>query len=136
MGGVVVAKTLGFGILGAGLVAPFHAKAIGASTGGKLIAVADVDATRLGKLAQEFGVKGYPTLDAMLKDPAIDAVCVCTPNHLHYEAVLKIAAAGKHCLTEKPPAMSLRETDEMVRSEEHTSELQSPYVISYAVFCL
>lgn len=109
-----MAKTMGFGILGAGLVSPFHAKSINASTGGKLIGIADVDAARLGKLTAEFGVKGFATLDEMLKDPAIDAVCVCTPNHLHSEAVLKIAAAGKHCLTEKPPAMSLRETDEMI----------------------
>src|ERR1051325_12117452 len=29
-----------------------------------------------------------------------------------------------------------RQSDELRRSEEHTSELQSPYVISYAVFCL
>jgi predicted dehydrogenase len=50
----------------------------------------------------------------MLKDPAIQVVNVITPNHLHYDAVLKCAAAGKHVLTEKPPAMSLRETDEMV----------------------
>jgi len=109
-----MSKTLGFGILGAGLVSPFHAKSVNASTGGKLIGIADVDATRLGKLTTEFNCKGYASLDEMLKDPEIDAVCVCTPNHLHYEAVLKIAAAKKHCLTEKPPAMSLRETDEMI----------------------
>jgi predicted dehydrogenase len=109
-----MAKTLGFGILGAGLVAPFHAKSVNASKGGKLIAFCDMNAERLGKLTSEYGVKGYGTLDEMLKNPEIDVVNVCTPNHLHHEAVLKIAAAGKHCLTEKPPAMSLRETDEMV----------------------
>jgi predicted dehydrogenase len=110
----IMARTLGFGILGAGLVAPFHAKSVNASKGGKLVGFCDRNAERLGKLTAEYGVKGFGSLEEMLGDPAIDVVNVCTPNHLHHEAVLKIAGAGKHCLTEKPPAMSLRETDEMV----------------------
>jgi len=41
-----MSKTLGFGILGAGLVSPFHAKVVTASTGGKLISIADIDNIR------------------------------------------------------------------------------------------
>jgi predicted dehydrogenase len=52
----------------------------------------------------------------MLQDPAIDVVNVCLPNHLHYDAVMACAKAGKHVLTEKPPAMSLRETDAMIEA--------------------
>lgn len=107
-------KTIGFGILGAGLIAPFHAKSILASNGGSLIAFCDQSPDRLSKVTSEYGVKGYASLEEMLRDPLVDAVNVCTPNHLHHEAVLKIAAAGKHCLTEKPPAMSLTQTDEMI----------------------
>jgi predicted dehydrogenase len=107
-------RTLGFGILGAGLVAPFHAKSLAASRGGKLIAFCDMNAERVNKLAAEYKVKAYAALDEMLKDPQIDVVNVCLPNHLHHDAVVKIAAAGKHCLTEKPPAMTLRETDSML----------------------
>ena len=107
---------LGFGILGAGLVAPFHAKSVANSTGGKLIAFCDVDAERLSRLTAEYGVKGYSSLDDMLADPDVDIVNVALPNHLHYDAVIKCAAAGKHVLTEKPPAMTLRETDAMVEA--------------------
>jgi len=107
-------KTLGFGILGAGLVAPFHAKAIAHCRNGNLIAFCDTQAERVGKLAAEYQVKAYASLDEMLRDPAIDAVNVCLPNHLHCDAVLKCAAAGKHVITEKPPAMSLGETDRMI----------------------
>jgi len=105
---------VGFGLLGAGLIAPFHAKALKASKVAELVAIADVDEKRLAKITGEFGCKGYATLDAMLEDPAIDAVSVITPNHLHYDAVLKAAKAGKHVLIEKPPAMSLREVDGMI----------------------
>jgi predicted dehydrogenase len=109
-----MAKTIGFGILGAGLIAPFHAKAVRDTNGGKLIAICDMARERADKLSAEFKVKVYYTLDEMLKDPEIDVVNIALPNHLHHEAVLKCAAAGKHVLTEKPPAMSLKETDEMI----------------------
>ena len=109
-----MAKTLGFGILGAGLIAPFHAKSILNSRGGKLVAFCDMSQERVDKIAGEYKVKAYYSLAEMLKDPGIDVVNVCLPNHLHSEAVLQCAAAGKHVLTEKPPAMTLRETDEMI----------------------
>jgi UDP-N-acetyl-2-amino-2-deoxyglucuronate dehydrogenase len=107
-------KTIGFGILGAGLVAPFHAKGVRGASGGKLIAVCDMARERADKLAGEFNVKAYYDLAEMLKDPAIEVVNVALPNHLHRDAVLRCAQAGKHVLTEKPPAMSLADTDEMI----------------------
>ena len=106
--------TLGFGLLGAGLVAPFHAKSIKSAQGGRLTAVCDVNPERVDKLAAEFGAKAYASLADMLEDPDVDIVNVLTPNHLHHDAVLQCARAGKHVITEKPPAMSLEETDEMI----------------------
>lgn len=104
---------IGFGLLGAGLIAPFHAKALQSSALTELVAVADLDAQRLERMTAAFGCKGYPSLEAMLEDPRIDAVSVITPNHLHHDAVVASAAAGRHVLIEKPPAMSLAEVDSM-----------------------
>ncbi len=104
---------LGFGLLGAGLVAPFHAKSLKASHCAELIGIADIDAERLRKLTDEYGCAGYPSLDDLLGNPDIQVVNILTPNHLHFDAVLKCARAGKHILVEKPPAMSLREIDAM-----------------------
>jgi len=109
-------KTFGFGILGAGLVSPFHANAVIHSQGGKLAGICDMSKERADKLAAQFSVKAFYSLEDMLSDPAIDIVNICLPNHLHHDAVLKCAAAGKHVLTEKPPAMTLRETDEMIEA--------------------
>ena len=115
---------IGFGLLGAGLVAPFHAKALKNSTKGRLVAVADVDAGRAGKLAEEFGCRAYGSLDDMLADPEISCVNVLTPNAYHYDAVIAAAQAGRHVLVEKPPAMSLRETDSMIATcAEHGVKL-------------
>jgi UDP-N-acetyl-2-amino-2-deoxyglucuronate dehydrogenase len=109
-----MAEKLGFGLLGSGLVAPFHATSIQKSNGGTLVAVCDVDRGRADTLAAKYGVQAYHRLEDMLKDPRIQVVNVLTPNHLHYDAVMRCVAARRHVITEKPPAMSLRETDEMI----------------------
>lgn len=109
-----MSETLGFGILGAGLVAPFHAKSIRGAKGGRLVAICDNNSERAATMAAEYQAKSYTSLAEMLKDSDIHAVNVCLPNHLHTDAVLACAAAGKHVLTEKPPAMSLKETDDMI----------------------
>src|SRR5512135_85891 len=107
-------KSIGFGIVGAGLVAPFHLHAIRDSRGGSAIGIFDISRERAGQVAEKFGIRVYSSLREMLLDGSVDVVCVATPNHLHRDTVLQAAAAGKHVLTEKPPAMSLRETDEMI----------------------
>jgi predicted dehydrogenase len=104
---------IGFGLLGTGLVAPFHARALQASSRARLVAASDVDPARLAKFTAEFGCRGYSTLAAMLADPEVQVVSILTPNHLHYEAALECTRAGRHVLIEKPPSMSLREVDAM-----------------------
>ena len=52
-----MAKALGFGVLGAGLVAPFHAKSVVAAEGGELIAFCDMNEERLNKLSS--GISRY-----------------------------------------------------------------------------
>ncbi len=104
---------IGFGLLGTGLIAPFHARALNAAAEAELAAAADMNAERLAKFTAEYGCKGYATLEEMLADPEVGVVSVLTPNHLHYEAVMRALEAGKHVLVEKPPAMSLKEVDEM-----------------------
>jgi UDP-N-acetyl-2-amino-2-deoxyglucuronate dehydrogenase len=105
---------IGFGLLGTGLVAPFHAKALKASEVAELVAVSDVAPERLAAFAAEFGCQSYATLDQMLADPKVQVVNILTPNHLHFDAVMRSIAAGKHVLIEKPPAMSLGEVRQMM----------------------
>lgn len=114
-------ERIGFGIVGAGLVAPFHARGIRGAKGGRLIAICDLDRERVDRLAAQFGARVYYDLTAMLADPEIDVVNVALPNHLHRDAVLQCAKAGKHVLTEKPPAMSLRDTDDMIAACRHAN---------------
>lgn len=56
----------------------------------------------------------YENYDSIKDNPDIDAVYVITPNALHHEGVLRVAAAGKHAICEKPMALNAREGQEMV----------------------
>ncbi|NUQ65987.1 MAG: Gfo/Idh/MocA family oxidoreductase [Pirellulales bacterium] len=109
---------MGFGILGAGMISSLHADALRNSPKARLVAVCDVARERAEKLVREFApeAKAYTDLDALLADPAVEVVNIVTPNALHTDAVVAAAKAGKHVLCEKPPAMSLADTDRMIEA--------------------
>ena len=56
----------------------------------------------------------HATNEALVDDPAVDAVIVTTPPFLHHSVALAALRAGKHVLCEKPLAVSLREADELI----------------------
>ena len=107
-------KPVRFALLGAGLVSPFHAKGIKATPGCELVAIADSNAQRVAARAKEFDCQACSSLDELLADKSIDVINILLPNHVHAGATLAAAKAGKHVLVEKPPAMSLSDTDAMI----------------------
>jgi glucose-fructose oxidoreductase len=62
----------------------------------------------------ERNIWGYDTIHEIAGNPDIDIVYVVTPNGLHMEHVLKVAAAGKHVICEKPMANSVADCDTMI----------------------
>ncbi|MFB3827249.1 MAG: Gfo/Idh/MocA family protein [Bryobacteraceae bacterium] len=109
---------VGFGLLGTGLIAPFHARAIQSSEKCRLVAAADSNPARLAEFTARYGCRGYATAEELIADPEVQVVNVLTPNHLHVEAVTAAAAAGRHVLVEKPPAMSMAEVRAMMAAGE------------------
>src|SRR5580693_6440519 len=70
-------------------------------------------ASRHAKVA---GVQNFASLEAMLKDSAnLDAVAICTPPQVHYEAAKLALGRGKHVLLEKPPCATTLQLDDLVR---------------------
>lgn len=68
--------------------------------------------------AREFGGAVYDTAEALCADPAVDVVYIASPHQFHCEHVELAARAGKHCLLDKPIAISLEEAQRIVRAVE------------------
>ncbi len=108
----------GFGIIGCGMIANFHARAIGELRGAKLIGCFNHRAKKAEDLAAKFGCQAYATLDDLLADPKIQIVTICTPSGAHAEPAIAAAKAGKHVIVEKPLEITLKRCDAIIRACE------------------
>jgi predicted dehydrogenase len=104
----------GFGIIGCGMIANFHAKAIADVKGGKLVACFDTFPAAAEKIAATYGCKAYTKLEDMLADPKVDIVTIGTPSGAHMEPALMAAKAGKHVIVEKPLEITLKRCDAII----------------------
>ena len=102
-----------FGIIGAGMIAHFHAKAIAAIPGAELAAVYARRTEAAESLTREYGGDAYNDLDAFLRHDGLDIVTICTPSGAHLEPVVAAARAGKHIICEKPLEVTTERIDEM-----------------------
>lgn len=118
------AMPLGVGIIGAGGIAPTHARIYAQFRElAEVVAVYDVLPERAKGLAErcrtEFGfeeARPYDTLEELLADERVQAVSICTPPFAHTAPMLAAAQAGKHVFCEGPMAGTLGECDEMLRA--------------------
>jgi len=110
------AASCNWGVVGLGWVAEdFIVPAMIKSPGSKLAACLGSSPEKSRAFAQRFGfARAHDNLDAMLKDPDVNALYIALPNAMHYEAVVAAAKAGKNILCEKPFAMKVEHAREMV----------------------
>ena len=89
-----------------------HANRVAAPTlrehaGAELLGAVGSRPERTHAFASQHGLhRAYETLDDLLEDGDVEAVWICSPNHLHAEQAARCAAAGKHILVDKPLATS------------------------------
>ena len=113
-----------FGILSCGAIAKFHARAIADIENAKLVGVTDVYLPAAEAFAEEFGgVRIYKDYAEMLADPAIDAVCICTPSGLHAQNAIDALRAGKHAVLEKPMAFTKEECEKIEQIAKENDRL-------------
>lgn len=121
---------LAWGLLGTGNIARQFARGVQTSHHGTLVAVGS--RTRAG--AERFGTEwGIPhrhdSYAALLADPDVQAVYVCTPHPLHAEWAIAAAAAGKHVLCEKPIGLNHAEAMAIVAAaQEHDVFLMEAFM--------
>src|SRR3954468_12795220 len=97
-------QTLGFAIVGCGMIARFHTRALAEVPGTRLTALVSRSTDRAKAMADELGLTCdlVTDLSAMLRRPDVHVVIVTAPSGAHLEPAVAAASAGKHVVVEKP----------------------------------
>ncbi len=109
-------SSVGFGIIGSGMIGSVHATAIRAMRGGHLACVFNPNAASAAKLGAAHGVPAFSDWESFLSHPGLQAVTIAAPSGLHHECTLRAANAGKHVVCEKPLDVTLEKIDAMIRA--------------------
>ncbi|MDQ0217410.1 Gfo/Idh/MocA family oxidoreductase [Peribacillus cavernae] len=109
------------GVIGTGFIGPTHIEAMRRLGFVEVVGLAETSQEAAEKKAAELGIpKAYGDYREMLRDSEIQVVHNCTPNHLHFGINKEIILAGKHVVSEKPLAMSSKESAELLAlAKEH-----------------
>lgn len=108
----------GFGIIGCGMIAEFHAAAIDAMDNAKLVGCTSRNPDSATAFADKHGCKAFASLDEMLADSDVTIVTICSPSGAHLEPAVAAAKAGKHVLVEKPLEVTLDKCDAIIAACE------------------
>lgn len=103
---------LRWGLLGTALINRRLIPAMRAARRSTVAAVASRDRARAESYAAEWQIPvAHAGYDALIRDPAVDAIYISLPNTLHVEWTLRALDAGKHVLCEKPLAPTAEDVD-------------------------
>ncbi len=82
-------------------------------------AICDTDLPKAKALADRFAVKdAFDDIEELLRYEELDAVVICSPNHLHESHILAALSANLHVLVEKPLAMTATSATRILRAAE------------------
>ena len=101
------------GIIGGGSIAQAHLDGYGlARESARVTAIADIDRSNAERSASRTdGARIFDDYREMIASGLVDAVDICLPHHLHKNAIVAAAAAGKHVLCEKPLCLTVAEAE-------------------------
>jgi predicted dehydrogenase len=126
------------GIVGAGQRATAHVKSLAAIPGAELTALCDRDAKRLADFTRTCPVgQAHLTtsLDEMLAGDRVDGVVITVPDRAHREVAERCFAAGKHCMLEKPMALTVEDCQSIIRAKKAAGRiLQIGFVLRYTPY--
>lgn len=111
-------KTYRVGIVGVGLIADFHARALAELPNAELAAGSCRTAAKGEAFAGKFSCDYEPNYESLCNRDDIDVVSICTPSGAHAEPAIAAARGGKHVICEKPLDISLARVDEMIGAAE------------------
>ncbi len=114
---MAVPEKLKFVLIGCGRIATLHVLGYENNPDAELYGVFDKDKKRAQEFAEKYGVKKvFDSYEQVLADPAVVAVELLVPHHLHCEMTVQACEAKKHVSVQKPMALNLAECDTMIES--------------------
>jgi len=108
----------GFAIVGCGMIAGFHLKALAEIEGAKVVAVVDSVPAALAHFAAQHQLRCelYNALAPAMERRDVEIVIVSTPSGAHMESAVAAAQAGKHVVVEKPLEVTLERCDRIIEA--------------------
>lgn len=101
-------EPLSVAVLGTGFGRKVHVPGLQAHPHTRVIGIFDRDPQKAAAVAEELGLsRSWHEVQAVLRDPTVEAVCISTPPHLHHDMAQQAIQAGKHVLLEKPITLSV-----------------------------
>jgi UDP-N-acetyl-2-amino-2-deoxyglucuronate dehydrogenase len=105
----------GFGIVGTGMIAGFHARAIAQVPGARLVGVASRSPEKGRAFAKTHVLAVVAgSVEELAARPDIDVICITTPSGGHLEPALAAIEAGKHVVIEKPLEVTTERVDRIL----------------------
>jgi predicted dehydrogenase len=131
---------LRFGLIGTGFMGRAHSVALSAvgavfpdTEAPVCELLADTSAERARTAAAALGfARSTGDWRELVRDPRVDVVDICTPNHLHHEMALAAIEAGKHVYCEKPLALDIGEAREIAAAADRAGVR---HVIGFNYIC-
>ncbi|HKJ85008.1 MAG TPA: Gfo/Idh/MocA family oxidoreductase [Spirochaetia bacterium] len=112
------------GLIGAGSIAEYHARALAKAPGIEVAAVCDVNLVRAQAFATTYGIPvAVGSIEELLSMGTIDAVTIGIWNAAHASVAIQALDAGKHVFCEKPMARNAIEAQSMVAAESNSGKL-------------
>jgi len=113
---VVKIDSYGFAVIGCGHIGEKHARVLSELEEARIIAVCDNVKDRAVEFGKKYKAKPYTDYAKLLKNKDVDIITLCTPSGMHAQMTIEAAKAGKHVVTEKPMALTLRGADMMIET--------------------
>jgi UDP-N-acetyl-2-amino-2-deoxyglucuronate dehydrogenase len=108
------------GVVGAGMIADFHARAIQDIPNANLVGFCDNGSGRAKELATKYNVKRFTDFNDLICHPEMDVVTIASPSGNHLEAALLAAKHRKHVLCEKPMEITPDRIDQMISAHQQS----------------
>jgi len=120
-----MSEPLRFGVVGAGAIAQVaHLPILSSMKDVEVAAVCDTDLPKARALANRLGISSvYDDIVDMFRHMELDAVVICTPNHLHEVHTTTALSAGVHVLCERPIAVSSAGAENLVAAQKKADRI-------------